>query len=151
MRNRLFGFTARNVLSGDLVQIGNHGQEALRGGEGRGQCAGLQGAVDRTGGPAFQLHLRNLRNGSPEIRMLLRRPLIGPLAHRRGGRNRIDGDYLVCPVATEATASLPSIVSTCRAFIAKTPHLLNDVGARMVRCVRGRTNRRGSVQELLPS
>ena len=61
--------------------------------------------------PAFGLHLDHLagtvpqRFGSP-----VGRPLVGQLAHRRGRGDRVDGDHLAQPWATEATASLPSTV-----------------------------------------
>ena len=54
-------------LAGDLVHVGDHQQQALRRGEGRGQGAGLQGAVDRAGGAAFGLHLDHLGHRAPDV------------------------------------------------------------------------------------
>ena len=79
-------------LSGDLVHVGNHQQEALRRREGRGQSAGLERAVHRPRGAPFRLHLNDVRDHAPEILAALRGPLVGQLAHRRGRRDRIDCD-----------------------------------------------------------
>ena len=57
----------RRQLAGDLVHVGDHQQQALRGREGRGQRAGLQRAVDGAGGAAFGLHLDHLRDRAPDV------------------------------------------------------------------------------------
>ena len=48
---------AGQQLAGHFIHIGDHEQEALRGGEGSGKGARRQRAVDRTGHAAFALHL----------------------------------------------------------------------------------------------
>ena len=86
--------TAGGQLARDLVEIRDHQQQALRGREGRGEGARLEGAVDRAGGAALRLHLHDHRDASPDVRPSRRRPLVGELAHRRARRDRVDGDDL---------------------------------------------------------
>ena len=88
----------RRQLAGDLVHVRDHQQQALRGGEGRRQCAALQRAVQRAGGPALALHLHHRRHAPPDVRPPLARPLVGQLRHRRGGCDRVDAADLVQPV-----------------------------------------------------
>ena len=57
--------------------------------------AGLQRSVDRAGGTALGLHLDHLRHLAPQIGLLFHRPRVRQLAHRRGRRDRVDGDDLV--------------------------------------------------------
>ena len=52
----------RRQLAGDLVHVGDHQQQALRGGERRRQRAALQRAVQRPGGAALALHLDHRRD-----------------------------------------------------------------------------------------
>ena len=54
-------------LTGDLVHVGDHQQETLRGSEGGGKCAGLQRPVDSSRRAAFRLHLDHERDRAPEI------------------------------------------------------------------------------------
>jgi hypothetical protein len=69
-------------LAGDLEHVGDHQQQALRGGEGGGQRAGLQRAVHRAGGAALGLHLHDLRHLTPEVGLALDRPGVRQLSHR---------------------------------------------------------------------
>jgi hypothetical protein len=85
----------RRQLAGDLVHIGQHQQQALGGGKGRRQRAGLQGTMDGPGGAALALHFDDARHRAPEIFLAARGPLIGPLAHGRGRGDGIDGDDFV--------------------------------------------------------
>jgi hypothetical protein len=85
----------RRQLARDLVHVRDHQQQPLRRGEGRGQGAGLQRAVYGTGGTGFALHYDDRGDGAPEIRPLLGRPGVGPFAHRRRGRDRIDRDHFI--------------------------------------------------------
>ena len=66
-------------LAGDLEHVGDHQQQALRGGEGGGQRAGLQRAVQRAGGAAFALHLDHRRHGAPDVRSSVRRTTGPPI------------------------------------------------------------------------
>ena len=77
-------------LTGDLVHVRDHQQQALRGGEGRAQRAPLEGSVQGAGGTALALHFDDRRDGSPDIGTALGGPLVGKLGHRRAGRDRID-------------------------------------------------------------
>ncbi len=85
----------RRQFAGDLVHVGDHQQQALRRRERGGQRAGLQGAVHGAGRAAFRLHFDHQGNGAPDVGLHLRRPLVGPFAHRAGRRDRVDGDYFV--------------------------------------------------------
>ena len=82
-------------LAGDLVHIGDHQQQALRGGEGGSERAGLQCAVQRARRAAFALHLDHRGHRAPDVRFQLGGPLVGPFAHGRRGRNRVNGDDFV--------------------------------------------------------
>jgi len=104
-RQRVRGDTARRhmhgerrQLPGDLVHIGYHQEQSLGGREGRGEDAGLEGAMRRARGTGFGLHLDYVRDVAPEVFSALVRPLIGELAHGRAGSNRVDGDHLADPV-----------------------------------------------------
>jgi len=79
-------------FTGDLVHVGDHQQEALRGREGRRERTGLEGTVDRSCGSTFRLHLDHRRYGSPKVLGTRRGPGVGPFAH--GGRrgDGVDGD-----------------------------------------------------------
>ena len=81
-------------LTGDLVHVRDHQEQALGRREGRGEAAGLEGAVDRASGAALGLHLDDRGDGLPDVHLPLGAPLIGPLAHVGGGRDGIDGDDL---------------------------------------------------------
>ncbi len=77
-----------------LIHVGDHQQQALRGGVGGGQGAGSQGAVDGAGGARLGLHLHHLNLGAEDVFL----PSGGPLVHQvcHGGRrgNRIDSRHL---------------------------------------------------------
>ena len=68
-RNRPSGDvdTDRRELTRNLVQIGNHQQQALGRREGRGERAGLERAVHRAGGAALALHLHDFRDLAPQV------------------------------------------------------------------------------------
>src|SRR5208282_6663162 len=82
-------------LAGDLAHIGDHQQQPLGGGEGGGEGAGLERAVHRAGGAALRLHLSHQRHGAPDVAPALGAPLVGELAHVRGGGDGVDGDHFV--------------------------------------------------------
>ena len=77
-------------LAGDLVHIGDHQQQALRGGVGGGQCAGCQGAVDRTGSAGLRLHLAHLHGGAEDVLLTIGCPLVHIVCHGRGRGNGIN-------------------------------------------------------------
>ena len=79
---------AGQQLAADLVHVGDHQQQALRGREGGGQRAALEGAVDRAGSAALGLHLSDADLLAEEIDPAVGSPLIGYLRH---GRRRGDG------------------------------------------------------------
>ena len=78
---------ARQHLTGDLIHIGDHQQQALGRGVGGGQCAGLQGAMHRTGGTALGLHLHHLYRLAKQVLLAVGGPLVHVLRHGAGGRD----------------------------------------------------------------
>ena len=79
---------AGQKLAGDLVHVGDHQQQALRGGVGGGQRTGVERAVHAAGGAGLGLKLRNLDGGAEHILPTLGRPLIHVVRH---GAGRCDG------------------------------------------------------------
>ena len=88
----------RRELAGDLEQVRDHQQQALRRRERRGQRAGLQRPVQGARGAALGLHLDHVGHRAPQVRPLGDRPLLGVLAHRRRRGDRVDRDDLAQPV-----------------------------------------------------
>ena len=82
----------RGQLTGNLEHVGDHQQQALRGGKRGAECAGLQRAVQRAGRAAFALQFFHDGQCAPDVLLALRAPLIGPLGHRRRGGDGIDGN-----------------------------------------------------------
>ena len=76
---------ARQHLTGDLVHIGDHQQQALRSGVGGGQGAGIQRAVNGTGSAALRLHLNHLYRLAEQVLFAIGSPLVHVLCHGRGG------------------------------------------------------------------
>ena len=85
----------RGELPRQLVEVGDHQQQPLAGREGGGERPGLQGAMHRAGSARFALQLHHRRHGAPEVGPALCGPGISPLTHRRGRRDRVDGDHLI--------------------------------------------------------
>jgi len=85
----------RCKFAGDLVHIRDHQEKPLRRRKGRRQGPALKRSVNRSRRAAFALHLHDRRDRPPDILLPLGGPLIGPLAHRRGRRDRVDRDALV--------------------------------------------------------
>ena len=83
---------AGGELTRDLVHVGDHQQEALRGRERAGEHAALHRAVHRAGGTALGLHLDHLGHLTPDVRQARDGPFVGELGHRRRRRDRIDGE-----------------------------------------------------------
>ena len=84
----------RGQLAGDLVHVRQHEEQALRCGERRAERALLERTVQGTRGAALGLHLHHLGHGAPQVRAAGRAPRIRELAHRRGGRDRVDGAHI---------------------------------------------------------
>ena len=80
----------RRQFTGDLVHVGNHQQQALRGRKRGAECTGLQRTMQCAGSAAFTLQLFYDGQCAPDILLPFRAPLIGPLGHGRRGGNRID-------------------------------------------------------------
>jgi hypothetical protein len=91
----------RRQLPGDLEHVREHQQEALRRREGGRERAGLKRAVHRAGGAALRLHLDDGGDVAPQVGPALRGPLVRELAHRRCGRDRVDGNDLARLVRDE--------------------------------------------------
>ena len=82
---------AGQQFAGDLVHVRDHQEQTLGGGEGGGQCATGQAAVDGAGSAGLGLQLADL-NGLPEnILAALSGPFISDLAHGGRGRDGVDG------------------------------------------------------------
>ena len=64
-------------LTGDLVHVGDHQQQALGRGERGGQRAGGQGAVHGAGRARLGLHLHNFHFGAEDV-LLVQRRTTGP-------------------------------------------------------------------------
>ena len=84
---------ARKQFTGNLVHIGNHQQETLRGGVGGGESASLQAAVDGTGCTGFGLHLNHFDGLAKDVLLTFSGPFIDILGHRRRRSDRINGGH----------------------------------------------------------
>jgi hypothetical protein len=84
----------RRQFAGDLEHVRQHQEQALRGGECRGERAAHHGAVQHPRGARLALHLDDLGDDAPEVLSPGRAPGVGQLAHRRRGRDRVDRDDL---------------------------------------------------------
>ena len=80
----------RRQLTGDLVHVRDHQQQALGRREGGPERPALERAVQGPRGTALALHLHDRGDRAPEVRPPLARPLVGELGHRRGRRDRED-------------------------------------------------------------
>ncbi len=72
---------ARQKLAGNFVHVGNHEEQALRGGERGGQRARRKGTVHGTRRAAFRLHFSNADLLAEQVGSAVGRPLIGYLGH----------------------------------------------------------------------
>ena len=72
-------------LTGDLIHIRDHQQQALGCGVCGSQRAGLQGAVHRTGCAALRLHLHHLYRLTEQVLLAVGGPLVHMLRHGAGG------------------------------------------------------------------
>ena len=85
----------RSQFAGNFEHVRDHEQQTLARREGRGQRSGLQGAMHRTGGSAFGLHLNDTGNGAPDVSLSHGAFHVGDFAHYRRGSNGVDGNDLV--------------------------------------------------------
>ena len=102
-RKRVGGDCARGdmkygagLLAGNLEHVGNHQKQALAGGESRRQRAGLQTAMNGSGGAAFGLQLAHDRGHAPNVLLIFRGPFVRLFTHGRRRRDRINRDYFIC-------------------------------------------------------
>jgi len=84
----------RSEFASDLEHVGQHQQQALAGRECGTERAASDRSVQRASCAGFALHLNYLRHRAPQVGVPLRAQIIGEFAHRRRGRDRIDGDHL---------------------------------------------------------
>ena len=77
-------------FAGDLVHVGDHEQQTLRGGEGRSQASTLQSSMHGADCAAFTLHLHHVRNRAPDIGLAIRGVLVTEFAHWGRGSDGID-------------------------------------------------------------
>ncbi len=80
---------AGKELACDLIHIGNHKQQTLRGGVGRGQRPCLQRAVNGTGGATLALHLLHIYCLTENVLSTCSRPVIDVFCHCRRRGNRV--------------------------------------------------------------
>ena len=66
---------------GNFEHVGDHQQQALAGGEGGGQRAGLECSMHCAGCTALRLHFDHQGDSSPDILALDCRPIISKLTH----------------------------------------------------------------------
>ena len=81
------------LLGGDLIHVGDHQQQALRGGIGGGQSAGAQRAVYGTGCAGLGLHLHHLDLGAEDVLQAVGGPLVHKVGHGRRRGDGVDGRY----------------------------------------------------------
>ncbi len=81
-------------LTGNLIHIGDHKQQPLRGRIGGGQGSRLQGAVDGSRRSPLTLHLRQPHRPPEHVFSSVGRPLVHIFGHRRRWRNGINAGHL---------------------------------------------------------
>ena len=93
-------------LTGDLIHVGDHQQQALGGGEGGGQGTGGQRAVHSAGRTGLGLHFCDSHGLSEQIFAILGGPLIGHFRH--GGRRRdgVNGCHIAERISDMADGSI---------------------------------------------
>ena len=85
---------AGEQLARHLVHVGNHEEEALGCGVGRGESARCERAVHRARSAAFRLHLAHLHARAEDVLPTLGGPLIDQVSHRARRRDGIDSRHL---------------------------------------------------------
>ena len=113
----------RRQFAGDLEHLGDHQQQALRGGERRASARPPGEHRGRLAAAPASLCISMTSGTLPKMfGRPCGRPMIRQLAHRRGGRDRIDRDHFAGEMGNMRAASLPSTV-TKRLFKARSPKL----------------------------
>ena len=85
---------AGQALASDLIQVGDHQHQALRGGEGGGQGAGGQGAMDGTGSAGLRFHLHDVHAVAEDVSSILVGPFVHVLCHGGRGGDGVNSGYL---------------------------------------------------------
>ncbi|MPM42371.1 hypothetical protein SDC9_89036 [bioreactor metagenome] len=80
----------RKQFSRELIHIGDHEQQALRGGIGRGEGARCQGAVNHAGGSSLRLHFHYVHRAAEDVFTAGGRPLVHVVRHRAGRCDGVD-------------------------------------------------------------
>ena len=85
---------AGQLLSSDLVHVGDHQQQALRSGEGGGNSTCTQRAVHSTGSAGLRLHLDDLDLVAEDVLLTGCGPLVHRVSHRRRRGNGVDSSHV---------------------------------------------------------
>ncbi len=85
---------ARQLLSGDLVHVGNHQQQTLAGRIGAGERTGAQRSVDCARGACLGFHLADAHRGAEDVLLALGCPLVYVIGHRARRRNGVNTRHL---------------------------------------------------------
>ena len=85
---------AGQELAAHGVHGGDHQHQALRGGEGGGQGASLQGTMAGAGSAGLRLHLDHVHCGTKQVLLALGRPLVHLFRHGGGRGDGVDGRHL---------------------------------------------------------
>jgi hypothetical protein len=85
---------AGQLLSSDLVHVGDHQQQALRSGEGGGNSTCTQRAVHSAGSAGLRLHLDDLDLVAEDVLLASCGPLVHRVSHRRRRGNGVDGSHV---------------------------------------------------------
>ena len=96
----------RQQLTGNLVHIGDHQQQALRSSIGSRQSAGCQRTVHRAGSAGFGLHLHNLHRVAEDVFAAGSGPLVHIVSHGAGGGDGVDTSYFRERVADMSGSSV---------------------------------------------
>ena len=85
---------AGQLLGCDLVHVGDHQQQALRGGEGGGDSTSAEGAVYGAGSTGLGFHLNNLDLVAEDVLQASSAPLVNSVGHGAGGGDGVDGSHV---------------------------------------------------------